>query len=300
MAFRFQLPLQIARAVLVCALPLVAGCSPDSRAGQASAAARSGDRDVLLATTTSTQDTGLLDVLLPAFEGRTGYSVKTLVQGSGAVLALAARGEADVVLAHAPESEREWMSQGYGTERRLVMHNDFVVVGPPNDPANVRLAADAAGALAAIAERGWPFVSRGDGSGTHQREQQLWRRAGLDPRGSRWYVESGSGQGQTLTIADQRNAYALTDRGTWLAFKNKLQLALVFEGDPALLNVYHVMPVNATKFPQVRINAAGGKVFADFLLGAEGQRTIAEFGRELYGQALFSADGGKREEELAG
>ena len=268
--------------------------------GEPTALARSaGGREVIVATTTTTQDSGLLDVLIPAFEQQTGYRAKTIVQGTGAVLALAARGEADVVLSHSPEAEEEWMAQGNGVDRRLVMHNDFVIVGPPSDPANVRSAADAAAAFKAIADGGAPFISRGDGSGTHARELALWHRAGLQPKGQPWYVESGSGQGQTLTIADQRGAYALADRGTWLAFRSRLQLELLLEGDPALLNIYHVMPVNAQRFPNVDINAAGGRAFADFLVSAEGQQVIADFGRDKFGQALFTPDAGKREEDLA-
>ena len=292
------------RATAALLLVLAAACGP-ARApggpepGGAEPAPRAGgEGEVVLATTTTTQDSGLLDVLIPAFEQRTGYRVKTIIQGSGAVLALAARGEADVVLAHSPDAEKQWMAQGNGSERLLVMHNDFLVVGPGHDPAHVRGAPDAVSAFRAIAEARATFVSRGDQSGTHVREQALWRDAGITPRGQPWYVESGSGMGQTLIIADQRDAYALSDRGTWLAFRPRLRLAPLFEGGPGLLNIYHVMPVNAAKFPDLPINAAGGKAFADFLVGPEGQRLIGEFGREQYGQPLFVPDAGKPEDEL--
>jgi len=260
---------------------------------------RSGsEREVLLATTTSTRDSGLLDVLVPMFEHAAGYRVKTVSVGTGAALALGARGEADVVLVHAPESERHWMAEGHGTRRLLVMHNDYVLVGPPGDPARLSAAADAVAALRAIAEATAPFVSRGDQSGTHQLELALWQQALVQPAGQRWYVESGSGMGQTLTIADQRDAYTIADRATWLAFREKTRLMLLFEGDPALFNVYHVMPVNPAKLPRAAINAAGGEAFADFLVSAEAQRAIGEFGRDRYGQALFTPDAGKGEDEL--
>ena len=262
-------------------------------------AVRSGsEREVLLATTTSTRDSGLLDVLVPMFEHATGYRVKTVSVGTGAALALGARGEADVVLVHAPESERRWMAEGHGTRRLLVMHNDYVLVGPPGDPARLSAAADAVAALRAIAEATAPFVSRGDQSGTHQLELALWQQALVQPAGQPWYVESGSGMGQTLTIADQRDAYTIADRATWLAFREKTRLVLLFEGDPALFNVYHVMPVNPAKLPRAAINAAGGEAFADFLVSAEAQRAIGEFGRDRYGQALFTPDAGKGEDEL--
>jgi tungstate transport system substrate-binding protein len=280
-------------------LALVLTACAAASSPEPSAPARSGgEREVIVATTTTTQDSGLLDVLLPAFERHTGYGFKTIVQGTGAILALAARGEADVVLSHSPDAERHWMAQGNGTERSLVMYNDYIIVGPPSDPVNARSATDAAAALRAIADKGAQFVSRGDHSGTHARELALWNQGGIEPRGQPWYVESGSGQGQTLTIADQRNAYALADRGTWLAFKNRLQLGPLVEGDPQLLNVYHVMPVNPDRFPNLKLNTAGGQAFADFLVSAEGQRLIDDFGRDRYGQSLFTPAGGRREADL--
>ena len=286
-------------------LVLAAACVPARAPGRpepgpAAPSPRAGNEgEVILATTTTTRDSGLLDVLIPAFEQRTGYRVKSIIQGSGAVLALAARGEADVVLAHSPDAETQWMAQGNGTERLLVMHNDFLLVGPDHDPAHVRGAPDAVSAFQSIADAKAAFVSRGDQSGTHVREQTLWREAGIRPQGQPWYVESGSGMGQTLIIADQRDAYTLSDRGTWLAFGRKVRLAPLLEGDPRLLNVYHVMPINSARFPQLPINAAGGKSFADFLVSPEGQQLIGEFGRQQYGQPLFVPDAGKREDELA-
>jgi tungstate transport system substrate-binding protein len=253
----------------------------------------SSDRDIILATTTSTQDSGLLDVLVPLFEEQTGYQVKTVSVGTGAALALGARGESDVVLVHAPASEVQWMAQGNGTERLLVMHNDFLLIGPADDPAHVKGTASALDALKQIASAGAPFVSRGDNSGTQQLELSLWQKDGISPKGQPWYIESGTGMGQTLTIADERQAYTISDRATWLAFTGKIQLPIVVERDPVLLNVYHVMPVNPAKFPGVPINAAGGKAFADFMVAPSTQKVIGDFGRDKYGQALFVPDAGK-------
>jgi tungstate transport system substrate-binding protein len=263
---------------------LLAACAPSS--GNAVHRPASDDA-VILATTTSTQDSGLLDVLVPLFEQHSGYRVKTVSVGTGAALALGVRGEADVVLVHAPEGEREWMAQGYGTERRLVMHNDFAIVGPPDDPAGIKGLSRALEALRRIAASGAQFVSRGDSSGTHQLELQLWREAGLEPRAEPSYVESGTGMGQTLLIADQKAAYTISDRGTWLSRRSQISLPILVEGDPALFNFYHVMPVNPDKFPGVRINARGAQAFADFLLAPQTQEVIANFGKDRYGQPLF-------------
>ena len=260
---------------------------------------RSGsDRDLILATTTSTQDSGLLDVLVPLFEEQTGYQVKTVSVGTGAALALGARGEADVVLVHAPASEVQWMDQGNGTERLLVMHNDFLIIGPAEDPAHIKGMPSALEALKQIANTRSPFVSRGDNSGTQQLELSLWQKDGISPKAQPWYIESGTGMGQTLTIADERQAYTISDRATWLAFSGKIQLPIMVERDPVLLNVYHVMPVNPAKFPGVPINATGGKAFADFMVAPATQRVIGDFGRDRYGQALFVPDAGKAEAEV--
>ena len=260
---------------------------------------RSGSaEEVLLATTTSTQDSGLLDVLVPLFERQSGYQVKTVSVGTGAALALGARGEADVVLVHAPASEVQWLAQGNGTERLLVMHNDFLIVGPSSDPAHVGRMASALDALKQIANAGVAFVSRGDNSGTQQLELSLWQKANIAPRGQSWYIESGTGMGQTLTIADQREAYTISDRATWLAYSSKVQLPVMVEGDPVLLNVYHVIPVNASKFPGVPINSAGGKAFAEFLVAPDTQAVIGDFGKDKYGQPLFVPDAGKSESDV--
>ncbi|CAA9295051.1 MAG: Tungstate ABC transporter, substrate-binding protein [uncultured Chloroflexi bacterium] len=255
--------------------------------------ARPGNEEVILATTTSTQDSGLLDVLVPVFERQTGYRVKPIAVGTGQSLALGARGEADVVLVHAPEAEVAWMAEGNGTSRLLVMHNDYVVVGPAEDPARTKGEHAAPAAFARIAQTGAPFVSRGDNSGTHAAELAIWKAGAVEVKGRPWYQESGQGMGATLNIANEKRAYTLTDRSTYLARRATLQLDVLTEGSKELLNVYHVMPVNPQKFTHV--NAQGGQAFAAFMVSREAQETIATFGIDRYGQPLFFADAGKPE-----
>ncbi len=248
-------------------------------------------RDVILATTTSTRDAGLLDSLLPVFERQTHYSVKVIAVGSGQALAMGRRGDADVVLSHAPEAEQALVDSGYFVSRRIVMHNDFLFVGPPGDPAGLRGMSDPIAALARVAQREASFVSRGDQSGTHQLEQKLWRVAGIRPGAGDWYTESGHGMGETLQMADQKRAYTITDRATYLAWRDKLQLVPMIEGDPRLYNVYHVLELNPKNAP--RINVAGGRAFADFMVSPEAQALIGEFGKRRFGQSLFVPDAGK-------
>ncbi len=247
---------------------------------------------VLLATTTSTRDAGLLDSLLPIFERQSGYRVTVIAVGSGQALAMGRRGDADVVLAHAPEAERPLADSGYLLNRRLVMHNDFLFVGPAEDPAALRGLSDAVAAMRRIGERhvGGGFVSRGDQSGTHLKELALWRRAGIVPAGA-WYVESGQGMAATLQMADQKRAYTLTDRATYLAWRDKLQLVPLVEGDSLLFNVYHVMEVNPKNAP--RVNTAGGRALADFFVSPQAQALIGAYGRSRFGQSLFVPDAGK-------
>jgi len=264
-------------------------------AGQAGPRPVSAAQAVILSTTTSTQDSGLLDVLVPMFEKKTGYPVKTISVGTGQALALAARGEADVCLVHAPDSEKKYVADGLLVNRRLVMHNDFIIVGPPEDPAKIKGLASAVDALRRIAEARVAFVSRGDNSGTHQLELKLWKEAKLEPSGA-WYLQAGQGMGATLQIASEKRAYTVTDRGTFLAFKNRAQLVTLVERDRILLNIYSVLEANAAKFP--RVNAAGGKAFADFMLSAEVQEVIRKFGADKYSEPLFFPDAGKREEAL--
>jgi tungstate transport system substrate-binding protein len=250
---------------------------------------------VILSTTTSTQDSGLLDVLVPLFEKKTGLTVKTISVGTGQALALAARGEADVTLAHAASLEKKYVAEGKMTNRRLVMYNDFVIIGPPDDPAKIKGLPKALDALKRIAESQSRFVSRGDRSGTHVLELALWKQAGIEPTGA-WYIESGQGMGQTLGIANDRRAYTLTDRATYLAFGKRVDLLILVEKDRPLLNIYSVMEVNPANGP--RVNAAGGKAFAEFMLAPETQAVIKEFGMDKYGQALFVPVAGKKDEDL--
>jgi tungstate transport system substrate-binding protein len=250
---------------------------------------------VILSTTTSTQDSGLLDVLVPLFERRTGLTVKTISVGTGQALALAARGEADVTLAHAASLEKKYVAEGKMTNRRLVMYNDFVIIGPPADPAKIKGVAKALDALKRIAESQSRFVSRGDKSGTHVLELALWKQAGIEPKGA-WYIESGQGMGQTLGIANDRRAYTLTDRATYLAFQKRVDLPILIENDRPLLNIYSVMEVNPANGP--RVNVAGGKAFAEFVLAPETQEVIRTFGMDKYGQALFVPIAGKKDEDL--
>jgi len=247
--------------------------------------------EVILATTTSTRDAGLLDSLLPVFERQTRYRVKVIAVGSGQALAMGRRGDADVVLSHAPEAERALVDSGYFVRRRLVMHNEFLVVGPAADPAGVRGLSDAVAAFRRIAGAHAVFVSRGDQSGTHQREQQLWKRAAESPPRNGWYVESGQGMGATLQLADEKRAYTLTDRATYLAWREKLQLVPMVEGDSLLYNVYHVLELNPGH--AARANLAGARALADFFVAPETQALIAGFGQARFGQSLFVPDAGK-------
>jgi tungstate transport system substrate-binding protein len=252
-------------------------------------------RNVILSTTTSTQDSGLLDVLVPLFEKQTGYSVKTVSVGTGQALALAAKGDADVALVHAPSLEKKYVAEGKLLNRRLVMYNDFVIIGPKDDPAKVRQAKSAVAAFKAIEQTKARFVSRGDNSGTHALEKSLWKSAAVDPSGP-WYIEAGQGMGATLGIANERNAYTITDRGTLLALGKRVSLPILIEGDKALLNIYSVLEVNPANGP--RINSSGGKAFADFMVSPQTQKMIQSFGVEKFGQSLFIPVAGKKEEEL--
>jgi tungstate transport system substrate-binding protein len=263
--------------------------------GPRAEAAESKDKNVILSTTTSTQDSGLLDVLVPLFEKQTGYSVKTVSVGTGQALAMAAKGDADVALVHAPSLEKKYVVDGKLLNRRLVMYNDFVIIGPKEDPAKIKPAKTALVALKLIEQSKSSFVSRGDNSGTHNLEKTLWKEAGIQPKGD-WYIEAGQGMGATLNIANQRNAYTITDRGTLLALRNRVTLPILIESDKVLLNIYSVMEVNPANGP--RVNTAGGKAFADFMVAPQTQNVIKNFGMEKFGQPLFVPVAGKKEEEL--
>jgi len=264
---------------------LVASCSNPASA-----------KDIILISTTSTQDSGLLDVLLPAFTQQTGYQVSLIATGSGQALKIAQAGNADVILLHSPEAEKKFMQDGFGLDRRLVMHNDFVIVGPASDPAALRSQPTAVDAFRAIFASASTFVSRADESGTHVKELSLWKEADLDPTQQDWYLETGQGQGATLSITSEKQGYAITDRGTFLAYQANLDLAILFEGNPTLLNVYHVITVNPEKWAHV--NTEGAQVFADFVTSSEGQDVIRGFGLEQYGQPLFIPDAGRTDAEL--
>ena len=278
---------------LLMALAPVAACGDDDDGGGGNA--QSSERPVILATTTSTQDSGLLDVLVPAFERESGRQVKTVAVGSGEAIELGSRGEADVLLVHSPDDEEAFMATGKGGTRRLVMHNDFVIVGPPDDPAGIR-GLSSTEALKSISENEAPFMSRGDDSGTHNLELKLWDEAGVKPSGS-WYQETGQGMGATLRIADQKRAYTVSDRGTYLSTADSTDLDVLVEGEPRLLNIYHVIDIKPSAGP--RVNAAGGRAFANWIVSPPAQGMIGAFGRKEFGRPLFVPDAGKTEEQVA-
>ena len=246
----------------------------------------SGDRPVILATTTSTQDSGLLDELIPRFEAETGRTVQTVAVGSGQALEMGSQGAADVLLVHSPDAEQELVAAGGVSRRRAVMDNDFVLVGPPSDPTGVK-GMEIGGAMERLAEREAAFVSRGDDSGTHALELSLWEGAGLDPDGG-WYQEIGQGMGATLTIAAEKDAYTIADRGTYLSNRQSSALDVLVEGDDELLNRYHVLEVDPSTGD--RVNTEGGTAFADWIVSDEVQRAIGAFGKAEYGQSLFVPD----------
>ena len=256
------------------------------------------DPTLILATTTSTQDSGLLDVLVPMFEEQTGFTVQTVAVGTGAALAMAEEGNADVLLVHAPASELPLMESGDCKDRMLVMHNDFIVVGPAADPAGIKGNAVAADAFAMIAAAEANFISRGDDSGTNKKELSIWKKAAHDPNTDKpaWYIESGQGMGATLTIASEKEAYTLTDRATYLANQENLDLEILVQGDAILLNVYHVMTVNPEKWPEA--NYAGALAFAEFMTNSDTQDVIGQFGVDKFGQPLFFPDADKTDADL--
>ena len=283
---KFVVPLLVA--MLAFALVVVQGCGGQQQAAQTE------NKDIILATTTSTQDSGLLDELNPKFEEKTGYKVKTIAVGTGQALEMGKKGEADVLLVHAPKSEQEVVDMGAAINRQLVMHNDFIIVGPADDPAGIK-GLKTAEAFKMIADKKAVFVSRGDESGTHKKEKEVWTAAGVKPEGD-WYQQSGTGMGATLNIANDKQGYTLTDRGTYLAQKKNLSLDVLVEGDKVLLNIYHVMQVNPEKFDKV--NNDGGKAYVDFMVSPEVQKIIEEFGKDKFGEPLFYPDAGKKVEEL--
>ena len=269
-----------AAALLAVAALGIGACGDDDSGGSQSA---SDDTAMILATTTSTQDSGLLDELVPRFQRDSGCSVKTVAVGSGEALELGANGDADVLLVHSPEAEEEYMDAGHGVSRKAVAHNDFVVVGPADDPAHVKGADSAAEAFAGIAKAQAAFASRADESGTNTKELSLWEAAGVEPGGS-WYIETGQGMGETLTIASQKQAYTLADRGTFLATDN-VDLDVLVEGGEDLLNPYHVIVVKGEN-----VNRACAQQFSDWITSPKVQDEIGRFGVAEYGEPLFVPD----------
>jgi tungstate transport system substrate-binding protein len=275
--------------VLMAALALVFSVTP-------AMAAQPKQKNIIMATTTSTQDSGLLDVLLPVFEKKTGYFVKTIAVGSGQAMAMGQKGEADVLLVHSPAAEKKFVAENYGINRRLVMHNDFIIVGPKSDPAKIKGTKSAVEAFKKIAAAGAIFMSRGDNSGTNSKEKEIWKAAGIKAEGQKWYQQTGLGMGQTLNVTAEKKSYTLADRGTYLALKKNLGLDILSEGDAVLLNIYHVIEVNPAKWPKV--NTAGAKAFADFMVSKQTQKIIKTFGVDKFGSPLFFPDAGKKEELL--
>ena len=279
---------------LLCGLVLACALLFAAAAGAQQAPA--GQRNIILATTTSTQDSGLLDVLIPLFEKKTGYFVKTIAVGSGQAMVMGQKGEADVLLVHSPDAEEKFMAAGYGVNRRLVMHNDFIIVGPAADRGGIKGTKSAGAAFKRIAGAKALFMSRGDNSGTDAKEKAIWKAAGIAPEGQKWYQQTGLGMGQTLNVASEKQTYTLADRGTYLALAKRLDLVILVEGDRDLLNIYHVIEVNPARWPKV--NAGGARAFADFMVSPETQAIVRAFGVDKFGSPLFFPDAGKRVEDL--
>ncbi len=278
--------------LLIFAVGILAGCG--TKPAQQPTTPQPAVKDLILATTTSTQDSGLLGVLEPMFEQKTGYDLKIISVGSGAALEMGNKGEADVLLVHSPAAEKALVDSGVGINYQLVMHNDFIVVGPTNDPAAIK-GSTSVDAFKKIAAQKAIFVSRGDKSGTHTKELAIWKNAGITPEGS-WYLISGTGMGATLNITNEKQGYTLADRATYLAQKANFKLDILSEGDKDLLNIYHVMQVNPEKFSKV--NKDGAKAFVDFMIAPETQKAIEDFGKDKYGQSLFIPDAGKAVADL--
>ncbi len=265
--------MMICMAIACLSWGLSTGAAADSRAA------------LVLATTTSVQDSGLLEVLLPPFEKQAGVKVKVLAVGTGQALELGRRGDADVLLVHAPDLERAFVKEGHGVHRRSFMYNTFVLVGPADDPARVRGRKSVVDAFRAIADTKSPFVSRGDRSGTHVKELGIWKAAGISPGGA-WYLEGGAGMAATLRLASERGAYTLSDRATFLVWREKLALKILLEGDPLLRNTYSVIVVNPKKHPGVAVALA--EAFSDYLFSKQARRIIREFGKRKFKEPLFT------------
>ncbi|MFH1583513.1 MAG: substrate-binding domain-containing protein [Actinomycetota bacterium] len=245
------------------------------------------EKEIILATTTSTYDSGLLDELIPVFEKKYKISVKPIAVGTGEALRMGERGEVDIVLVHSRSAEDKFLEEGYGVNRKDVMHNDFVIIGPEEDPAEIKGNENVTEAFKKISEKQMLFLSRGDDSGTHKKEIKIWEEAGIEPKGN-WYLEAGQGMAGTIMIANEKNAYTLSDRGTYLSLQKNIQLKILFEGDPLLLNPYGIIAVNPDKHSKV--NYEGAMRFIEFITSKDGQEIIKNFGIEKYGQPLFFPD----------
>ena len=270
---------------LLLVLSLTVGCTPKTEAPVPEGSS-STNKEILLSTTTSTQDSGLLDFLLPIFTEETGYDIKTIAVGTGKALQMGRDGEADVLLVHAKSDELTFVEEGHGTERHDVMYNDFILVGPKDDPLKLKEnnPNDILEGLMTIANEKFEFVSRGDDSGTHKKELSIWNTANLEPAGQ-WYISAGNGMADVLKIAGEKYAYTITDRATYLSMRLDLDLDIVIEWDDNLFNQYGVIPVDPNKHED--INHEGANIFMNWLLSERGQELIKEFGVEKYGQPLF-------------
>jgi tungstate transport system substrate-binding protein len=250
---------------------------------------------IRLATTTSTENSGLLIHLLPRFTETTGYKVHVIAVGTGKALRMGRDGDVDVVLVHAPAAEKKFVAEGYGEKRYPVMYNDFVIIGPANDPAGITMASNAAEAMQRIADQSAAFVSRGDDSGTHKKEKRLWSNTQLEPKGN-WYREAGQGMGKVIQIASELGGYTLADRGTWIAYQNKTSLQLLFQGDPVLHNPYGIIAVNPRRYPDA--NHAGAQALIDWMTSKSGQTLIGEY--KIAGFQLFTPSANAPEAVAAG
>lgn len=265
---------------LVLAILIIPGCIGK----QAAPAPKPKPTTLILATTTSTQDTGLLDFLIPKFEKRYNIKVKTIAVGTGEALAMGQRGDADVLMVHSRKAEDQFVADGFGVNRRDLMYNDFVIIGPESDPAGIKESTDPSAAFKKITQSQTTFVSRGDTSGTHKKEQSIWDKAGIKPSGG-WYVSAGQGMGETARITNEKQGYTLIDRGTYLALKKSLKLVILVENAKDLLNPYGVIAVNPAKFPKVHYVEA--MLFIGWITSPDVQKMIGEFGKDRYGQAMF-------------
>lgn len=271
--------------LVVFLMTAVAGCGKTSEPSKTEAPPVV--KELKLATTTSTEDSGLLDVLLPEFKKDTNYEVKVIAVGTGQAIEMGEAGDVDVILVHSRAAEDKFVADGFGVDRRDVMYNDFLIIGPEADPAKIKGSTDALAAFKAMANQQAAFVSRADDSGTDKKERKIWENAGIKPSGA-WYIEAGQGMGDTFRMADEKQAYTLIDRATYLALKDKYNLSIMVEGDKVLFNPYGVIPLNPEKFPQA--DYEGATKFAEWLTSEKGQKMIGEFGKDKYGQSLFIPD----------